>query len=339
MVCFFWTLHAGLSYKSLNRAQRNLGVFLCVSMLLFLYHAVYFSDGEIPAFNLFAVAYSWATLTVYPLYYLYVESITDSRRPGRAEMLLLFVPGLLAAAGGVAVLAFGLKREILDVFITVTRSIQTILVCIFSLVKLTAFDRSVYDSYSEVEGKTAKPVKILAAVQMAAALCTVILSLLGQRFFFGKAILAVPSLLFAGTIYAIAYVGFRYLFGAEQMEEELTEAVPLENARDDSHLYDAILDKMENGRLFLQPGLSVVDLAKATGSNRTYVSACINAKSGKSFAMFINGYRVEYAKKLMKEDGRLSVAQVGEMSGFASEESFRRNFRSFTGKSPSCWKD
>ena len=165
-----------------------------------------------------------------------------------------------------------------------TRSIQTILVCIFSLVKLTAFDRSVYDSYSEVEGKTAKPVKILAAVQMAAALCTVILSLLGQRFFFGKAILAVPSLLFAGTIYAIAYVGFRYLFGAEQMEEELTEAVPLENARDDSHLYDAILDKMENGRLFLQPGLSVVDLAKATGSNRTYVSACINAKSGKSLA-------------------------------------------------------
>lgn len=337
MVCLFWTLHAGLSYKNLNRAQRNLGIFLGVSMLLFLYHAIYFSDGEASAFNLLAVIYSWATLTVYPLYYLYVESITDSRKPGPTEKLLLFIPGIIAAAGGGAVLAFGLNRGVLDVFIAVTRPIQTILVCILCLVKLTAFDRSVYDSYSEVEGKTARPVKILAAVQMAAALCTVVLSLLGQKFFFGKTILAVPSLLFAGTIYAIAYVGFRYRFGAEQMEEDLTEDIPVENARDDSGLYDAILDKMENGRLFLQPGLSVVDLARAIGSNRTYVSACINSNSGKSFAMFINSYRVEYAKKLMKENSSLSIAQVGEMSGFASEESFRRNFRSFTGKSPSGW--
>ncbi|MBQ7195745.1 MAG: hypothetical protein IJS07_08970, partial [Bacteroidales bacterium] len=112
-----------------------------------MYHAIYFSDGEASAFNLLTVVYSWATLTVYPLYYLYVESITDSRRPGLTEILLLFVPGLLAAAGGGAVLAFGLNRGVLDVFIAVTRSIQTILVCILSLVKLTAFDRSVYDSY------------------------------------------------------------------------------------------------------------------------------------------------------------------------------------------------
>ena len=94
---------------------------------------------------------------------------------------------------------------------------------------------------------------------------------------------------------------------------------------------------MENERMYLQPGLSVVDLAKSIGSNRTYVSTSINSHSGKSFAMFVNTYRVEYAKQIMEKDGKLSIAQVAEMSGFASEESFRRNFRNITGKSPSDW--
>ena len=237
-----------------------------------------------------------------------------------------------------SVLLFGLNHEYPDGFIRIVRPIQTILVCVISLKKLTAFDRSVYDSYSEVDGKTAKPIIILAAVQFTAAFCTVALTFLGPRFFMGKDLLAVPSVLFAGIIYAIAYVGFRYRFGAYQMNDELNEDnIPAYKENEDSALFNAIVEKMEKERLFLQPGLSVIDLAKSIGSNRTYVSTSINSHSGKSFALFVNTYRVEYAKKIMEEDGKLSIAQVGEMSGFASEESFRRNFRIITGKSPSDW--
>ena len=123
-----------------------------------------------------------------------------------------------------------------------------------------------------------------------------------------------------------------------QMEIELKEdAIPADKENEESLLFNVIQEKMENERLYLKPSLSVVDLAKAIGSNRTYVSTSINSHSGKSFAMFVNTYRVEYAKKIMEKDGKLSVAQVAEMSGFASEESFRRNFRNITGKSPSDW--
>ena len=44
-----------------------------------------------------------------------------------------------------------------------------------------------------------------------------------------------------------------------------------------------------------------------------------------------------YLQCALEKDGKLSIAQVAEMSGFASEESFRRNFRNITGKSPSDW--
>ena len=338
MVCLFWTVHAGISYRELNKAQHYLGLFLSVSMLVFLYHAVYYSTAHTQGYNVLTVIYSWATLTTYPLYYLYIKAITDYHDPGKFEMALLLTPGLIAAAASISVLLFGLRHEIPDTFISIVRPIQTILVCVISLIKLTKFDRSVYDSYSEVEGKTAKPIIILVAVQFTAAFWTVVLTILGPRFFTGKTVLAVPSVLFAGIIYAIAYVGFRYRFGAYQMENELKEDIILtDKENEDSVLFNIIQEKMENERMYLQPGLSVVDLAKSIGSNRTYVSTSINSHSGKSFAMFVNTYRVEYAKQIMEKDGKLSIAQVAEMSGFASEESFRRNFRNITGKSPSDW--
>ena len=338
MVCLFWTVHAAISYRELNKSQQYLGLFLFVSMILFLYHADYYSTADSAnGNNVLTVLYSWATLTTYPLYCLYIKSITDYSNPGKFEIALLFTPGLIAAAASILTLALGLQYVFTDTFIRIVRPVQTILVCVISLIKLTAFDRSVYDSYSEVEGKTAKPIIILAAVQFTAALCTVILSILGQRFFMGKEVLAVPSVLFAGTIYAIAYVGFRYRFGAYQMENELKEDIIPTDKDEDSVLFNVIQEKMENEKMYLQPGLSVVDLAKSIGSNRTYVSASINSHSGKSFALYVNTYRVEYAKEIMEKDGKLSVAQVAEMSGFASEESFRRNFRNITGKSPSDW--
>ena len=226
MVCLFWTVHAAISYRELNKSQQYLGLFLFVSMILFLYHADYYSTADSAnGNNVLTVLYSWATLTTYPLYCLYIKSITDYSNPGKFEIALLFTPGLIAAAASILTLALGLQYVFTDTFIRIVRPVQTILVCVISLIKLTAFDRSVYDSYSEVEGKTAKPIIILAAVQFTAALCTVILSILGQRFFMGKEVLAVPSVLFAGTIYAIAYVGFRYRFGAYQMENELKEDI------------------------------------------------------------------------------------------------------------------
>lgn len=338
MVCLFWTVHAAISYRDLSRAQRYLGLFLLVSMLLFIYHAVYYSTTQTHDYDILTIIYSWATLTTYPLYYLYIKAITDYHKPGLIEIALLFVPGLIAAMASFSVVIFGLRQEVPDTIITVIRPIQTILVCVLSLIKLSAFDRSVYDSYSEVEGKTPKPVIILVIVQFTAAICTVVLSILGQRFFMGKDVLAVPSLIFSGIIYAIAYVGFRYRFGAYQMENELKEEyAQTDKGDEDSALFSVIVEKMETQKLFLQPGLSVLDLAKSIGSNRTYVSASINSHSGKSFALFINTYRVEYAKTIMENDSKLSIAQVSEMSGFASEESFRRNFRNITGKSPSDW--
>lgn len=104
-------------------------------------------------------------------------------------------------------------------------------------------------------------------------------------------------------------------------------------------LMSRIIKLMEEDELFRQKGLTKADVAKALGTNVSYVSACINAQLGKSFPDFVAGYRVRHAQNLMKLHPEMLMSEVGEESGFANEQSFFRSFKAFTGMPPTEWKN
>lgn len=103
-------------------------------------------------------------------------------------------------------------------------------------------------------------------------------------------------------------------------------------------LMSRIIRLMEDEGLFRQKGLTKADVAKALGTNVSYVSACINAQLGKSFPDFVSGYRVRHAQMLMKKHPEMLMSEVGEESGFANEQSFFRTFKAFVGMTPAEWK-
>ena len=49
-------------------------------------------------------------------------------------------------------------------------------------------------------------------------------------------------------------------------------------------------------------------------------------------------YRVELAQKLMREAPEKALSIIAEESGFATEASFFRTFKQFTGETPTEWK-
>ena len=73
-------------------------------------------------------------------------------------------------------------------------------------------------------------------------------------------------------------------------------------------------------------------------TNRTYISAIIKSLSGDSFSALVNGYRIRYAQKLMKEHPDMSITEIAAESGFSSRSAFYRNFKDITGMSPAQWK-
>lgn len=116
---------------------------------------------------------------------------------------------------------------------------------------------------------------------------------------------------------------------------------PLEEAEDTPvtrQLTEQLSQIIEEDELFKQPDLRVTDIAARLATNRTYISAIIKSLSGENFSNLINGYRVRYAQKLMKEHPEMSISEIATESGFSSRSAFYRNFKDVTGLNPADWK-
>jgi len=112
----------------------------------------------------------------------------------------------------------------------------------------------------------------------------------------------------------------------------------IESTNDNEELMRSICQLMEQEQPYLDSHLKLNDLANRLGTNRNIISACINSQLGCSFSQFIGKYRVEHAKRLMRQHPDMKVAVVWMQSGFTTESSFFRAFKAITGMTPSDWK-
>lgn len=92
---------------------------------------------------------------------------------------------------------------------------------------------------------------------------------------------------------------------------------------------------VEREKIYLNPDLTLQELAIALGTNRTYVSNYISLVIGMSFYDYINKLRIERsALLLIDEHPEYTFEYVARQSGFASMSTFRRAFAKQTGMTP-----
>ena len=106
-----------------------------------------------------------------------------------------------------------------------------------------------------------------------------------------------------------------------------------------NELMQRIQGLMEGQRLYTNVDLKVSDIAVLLGTNSRYVSDCIKASEGCTFSQFVNKYRLEHAKCLLRERPDMKLSSIWAEAGFASEQSFHRTFKQDTGLTPRDWKD
>ena len=106
----------------------------------------------------------------------------------------------------------------------------------------------------------------------------------------------------------------------------------------DDELMQRIVQLMEKEKPYLSSELKVSDLAESIGVNSRSLSDCIRNSTGSTFANFINAYRIDYAKALMRQQPDKKISEVFLSSGFANETTFFRIFKAVTGMTPNEWK-
>ena len=348
-------------YDCRNMVKTRLLFFMATATLLYLAHFIYF-NRLMAVIPLTDAIYCFCNLAVFPLYYLYIEELTDYR-PNRWRQAIYLLPSLL---GGMAVglLYILMDRQEMTLFIEhylygnefaslsgltflqamihvavrIVFALQVPLVLYFGFRRITAYNAVVETNYSDIEGKRIVWVKTLLVLFAVTSLVSFVFNLIGRQRFIDEAVpLAIPAVLFSMLLLLIGHVGLNQRFSVQDIEAEVfLESEPIPEDCAYSELLEKIRKLMSEEKLYLYPNLKVSDLARLLNSNRNYIYNAINVEMGISFSDYINSQRIDYASQLLEANPKLSINDVMFKSGFTSTSAFYRNFKKFKGITPTA---
>lgn len=146
-------------------------------------------------------------------------------------------------------------------------------------------------------------------------------------------------------IYLVAWLGYiePRVFAGMPLQEAIkpikyrNSVLSAENSR---ALFQRIIELMEGEELFRDPQLSLNGLAQKLQAQRHHISQAINEQSGKSFAEFVNEYRIKTAQELLTTTSKqeLNAIEVAYQVGFGTKNAFNLAFKKITGTTPTSYR-
>jgi len=91
---------------------------------------------------------------------------------------------------------------------------------------------------------------------------------------------------------------------------------------------------MEEEKLFCDEDLSLGRLSEALELTKNQLSQFLNTYYGKNFNSFVNGYRVDEAKKMLLNEPKRQIISIAFAVGFNSYSAFHMTFKKMTGQTP-----
>ena len=336
MVCLFWTVFFVVRMFRGNEEPRvkwSILLFYFASTVLYINHWLYFSDQKT---TIGAWTYLIANLAVYPLYYAYLRALTRTR--GTWDNVVLFVPAVLMAFFFPLNIRYGwIAGGALLHVARVCFAVQVIWVwvCGYNLLRHT--QRRLDNTYADNRSYILQPTHVLLLLIGITAVVSTLLNILGRDTFDGSLLVCIPAALMSILLFCLGYVAAHTALPQETVEQEEPQEDRATTEETDE-LMHKIGKALREEKIFTNPHLTIQDLAAAVGSNRTYVSNCINRRTGLSFSQYVARYRVEHAQTILRDPqytyNHEAIAEAISLSGFASDQTFYRVFKDVTGLTP-----
>jgi ligand-binding sensor domain-containing protein/AraC-like DNA-binding protein len=97
---------------------------------------------------------------------------------------------------------------------------------------------------------------------------------------------------------------------------------------------------MEKDKVFLDAELNLQQLARKVGIHYNYLSRIINEKFGLSYNDYVNGYRIQEARRMLAdpEHAEKTILDIAYDTGFYSKSVFNTAFKKITGMTPSQYR-
>ena len=148
-----------------------------------------------------------------------------------------------------------------------------------------------------------------------------------------------------GTItFSIVFYGLLIFLLFKSNRENVFKDIPEKYASKKIQKSEAIIlikslgEVMSEKQFHRNTNIKIKDIAKELHVSSHQLSQLLNDNLGKSFALFINEYRIEEAKKLLQENNQFTLEAIGFEAGFSSKSTFYATFKKVVGITPSEFK-
>ena len=153
---------------------------------------------------------------------------------------------------------------------------------------------------------------------------------------FESLLIAIFFFIFAYSIMHFPVFAFSGDF--EDLPEETKKKYAKSSLKNSSELFAQISTLVREEQLYLDFDLKLNTLSEKLGSSIHHVSQAINQNSGMSFPDFINGFRIEEAKKRLLMPKPDTIFAISLDVGFNSKAAFYTAFKKVTSQTPTEFK-
>jgi len=358
------------------RSKKIAGILMLAIALLYFF--VYIGTESVKTGNRFVIdtnliTYRSFLLSINPLLFLYVKSLTTERFSFNKKQLFHFLPFFLSAFFVLIIISayyifntnipekIYVHRELRNTLYSIAYRTQVLIYVPIMWILSIRHIKQINNTFSYKDSKNnllwLKAFLIIHSIFVFSDLITSTLRQMpvfdGYTILVGYYIFATFYIIFLGCflikqkdIYHDSHLShIKNIINKGQIEEEDKEAIKEESPQalsdtKSKEIYKKIVDLIKKDKLFENPELSIYLLSKKTNINSKYISYAVNKEAGVNFCTFINQFRVDEAKRLLDADrkNRYTLDSLSAIVGFHSYTSFYSWFKKLTGKTPSQYK-
>lgn len=338
-----WTLPRG------NRSANRLLAPLVALYSIHLLHIVLYWTRELDA-----LVHFWGTPWLFPylygpLLYFYVRALTEPRfrlAPRSAAHAVPFALAVLAFSR-FYLLDAELKRRLLEAsYLSTTQGSNPFVLAVWSLqfVHFTCYFVAslgrVGAAPTAAELRWARRLLVAFASSFSCWFAYGVAVSLGVAY--SRAIDVAATMAMTVSIYGVGYTALRepeVFVGELRRPRGKYESSPLSGG-ELSELRGRLVDLMTRERPYRNVDLRLADLAGLVGVTPHELSQILNQGFGERFNDFVNRYRVEDAKRLLRDPGLRgeSLLKLAYEAGFNNKTSFNQAFKKQTRMTPSRYR-
>jgi len=318
------------------------------SSLIFLFNYFYFQNDYILYYPFHSI-HAGLELWLYPSIYLYIKSIVFENKKIKTDLWHFVLGAIVMVFASLFFYSFigkedmifflknnktgyhftGLKFQLL-IF---TRYVELIVIAFQALYYSIAFIRipKVYNERLKNEFSNIENFSIdwINKYNISFGIC----GLIGFLFYtftpirgYHELIIEFVFFIFSAFLCTMGIVSLKQQIPSVNLDEvNLSEnKANIRNKFIDDRILNELKNHIENEHAYLQSAISLTNVSRLLGTNRSYLSSIINQQFGVNFNTYINQHRVKYVHDYLEKNPLTTKEELAHLSGFGSRSTMNR---------------